>query len=315
MSIDCSKLINTAHFINVTNGSNETISQILIYENEDEFMSSKYWNQLSFWTGLIIMFIIAIIIPIIIIICIYPKYDKYQKNLKLRLLKVESTLRTDCKPILMSHLTEEEYIADLIMDYSNIILSSSNLESIMTSKIKQTKCTKRLIMHKLLIYWLFMILLIIPYIFTYHITAHMKDSYKSYIETTCYVIDDTLRERNSYYKAKYLIDMTHICPMDVNKYQFISATDLEADKDKSYQPCFVNKQDFSIRLMANTCCKDQARCGKDGMVLYCILTFLGCVVTCVSCGYCIVGILRAVSKTIILPQFLMRILLMMKRMK
>ena len=281
MSVDCSSLIGAAITPNIT--SNNTLSQIWLDNIWYGTFAPKFWTPLSFSFGLIITILAVIAIAMIIACIYYPRYDKAQKLLKLKILEETNIPRQNAKELLLPHI-DEDYISELIMDYADITLdiNDDNLDEMMISKINDKPITNELLYKKLIWYMAVTSLLILSYIGMYHFIVHINDSYKSYIETECFMIENTTNCRSlsgkggcNQQQSEYYIDMTPICDpdtIDMDKYQFRSRLDI--DYDESSNPCWINKDDFSVRLTTGNsrcCCKEEGRCSQNGVCPYCLL--------------------------------------------
>lgn len=287
MTADCS------NFVDPDVDFNANFSQIEIAlddDSSDNFpWKSDSWDAPTvISTGFIIISLSAIIIPIIITFIGYPFNDNKKKFEKVTSLGIGYIFRSHAKQILSSYI-DEYHIIDEILDYADIIIDSDDLKS----TINEQPITKKFLFLRFLVYLLIWIAFIIPFVLTYPVVIDWNDSYKSWIETQCLVVDGTHKcaSRNNKNggcmsrRASFDIDMTKICDpntIDLDHYHFTANLRSENEEDLD---CFIHKDTFEIRHDLGCGCGVKAciRCGDGTCICYgCLLiislSILGCII-------------------------------------
>ena len=249
---------------------NET--EIWLDEDITPVFDDKFWT-IEFYIGLFIIIAFGIIHIICYTFLRPSRYDKLLQQLQLRVLNIEPVLRNEVEPILSPYINHNGDITDIIFEYSGFIC---DLDSIIKSSY-DCKYKRESSGFSVLI----CITLIISYIFLYHSSAHITDSYRSFIEVPCVMHNcSTLTTRarrrrladindKGWDKCVYLFDLTdyhNTTDMETNYYGDIYMEyDYNVDDYKREINCYINEDTMKYRYFDKNggCdCKCCYRCGR-----------------------------------------------------
>ena len=268
MTLNCSNYLSIDSKVDILGSNDTNHSMIIIWVDEDltPIFAGEYWFKPSFWIGLSILIIFIVTISSCIVYR-YSKRDKIQKLKKLATSNIDPILREDVKSVLEIYIPHHNLI-DIIMDFANIVITDKSImeyiNTIMTSTISLQQepiaINSKFLQNRFLLYLLTLSLLIFAYIPMYHFTVHLQDSYRSYVETNCMVIQRECLEWNDdkschTWQNVYEIDMEPICDKDtLNTDSIKFYSKFFAWDESQNDPCFIgeteNKEELRIRKSA-----------------------------------------------------------------
>eukprot|EP01084_Bolivina_argentea_P311968 540066_1 len=296
MSLNCSLVENK-----IMNSNNSNSLRIELNEDFVPIYDIQFWT-FSFWIGLLVITFIIILISCILSFIYFPRYDLKQKEIKLKEMDIQPVLKHNISSYLHPYTKYNQHINNIIFSYANI---PNHIDSIITSTL-----TKKCLCHIFVCYLFMGLLLIASYIQIYMVIVHWNDSYLSYLNTECNMIDinrmSDIRYQNPKNRHKeynyntrtiiHLHKLIESCDdiLNANEYVF-EISSIYGNYDwhtEGQKDCYIHKDSLNVRQQpGGCCCCDEAlsRCGRDCLCKCCIKGRCGGCAN--ACGYfwCLCG--------------------------
>eukprot|EP01083_Nonionella_stella_P193961 715757_1 len=269
---DCSSFIIQFATVatNVYNEADDTLGEIWFEEDYTSIMDGKYWLGYELYLGFVLTFLFGISMSYCCVHIVYQRTDDYQKEIKLKSLDMEPILTKDVIPHLQPHCNHNIDIVNIILAYSNISLEADSMKEYIDS-IMTTTITEQLLLNRLCCFIFASTLLAFSYIPIYFFVAHLQDSYRSYVEIECVIIDPSDHCKNGNCEWVWQFDMNALCDdmtLDIDQYAFYGtftvpvSSAAQREALNRHNPCFINKYNFNTRGNVESCCNVGSRFGN-----------------------------------------------------